>query len=132
MRIRSLITVLVAGALLAACSSMVTVEGTVALAPGERAEARFDASSGALIRLDNEGPGRADCLTRIMNGDKRPVVTENELRESGPFTYRLRGLKSPGTVVMDVVLEAYEDAGTTVKYRLSTPDGQDLDWNVSR
>lgn len=113
---------------LGACAAMqqeTTLETSVVLGPGGRAEGRVvvPAGSEAEIELENEGPGRADYVIRIAEGEQ---LATGALHEASA------GVKADKQVTMVVVLETYADSGTTVGVELETSAGVNLTWDLSR
>jgi hypothetical protein len=110
----------------AGCAGMRSgVDSGVILGPSGRAEGRFHVPAGSRVnlRLANQGPGRADFVTRLSSG----VV----LQEGALDTAEVEFTPS-APVVLVVVLETYADAGTSVTWSLSGAPSADVDWDLSR
>lgn len=128
MRVRSSLPLLAVALALSACASFggpATLESSVVLGPGGRAEGHIAAPAGVVteIELENKGPGRADYVIRTADGRQLATGALHEAEVEVP----------PGAAtVVTVVLEAYDDAGTTVEYEVETPGGVSVEWDLSR
>ena len=128
MNIRRVLVVVLPTVLLCACAAMrgeTTVESAVVLGPGGRAEGRVVVPEGAEIEigLENEGPGRADYVIRVDGGSQ---LATGALHEASA------GFEASKQSTIIVVIEAYNDAGTTVEFEVEADGGLDLTWDLSR
>lgn len=117
---------LAATALLTGCvSQSVAIRGSVVLAADGRAEGSLELPEGgeAAIVLRNEGPGRADFVVRGPEGE---VLQQGTL---GDATVRVA---SPDPRTFAIVLESYEDAGTSVTVSLTATGRVRLGWRTTR
>ena len=117
-----------AGLLLAACASLGApygVHGTIPIQPGGRVEGRVTvpANSDVRLRLENEGPGRADFAVRTAEG---------QALLSGALDEATSHLESTEPVDLVIVVEAYADAATTVEYSFRGPGAVSIHWDLSR
>ncbi|MCE9637013.1 MAG: hypothetical protein K8T90_15015 [Planctomycetes bacterium] len=128
MHIRSMVSISVLSLALSACASLggeATLESSVVLGPGGRAEGHVAVPAGVEteVELENKGPGRADYVMRTADGVK---LATGALHEASV------GLKVNTATVLTIVIEAYEDAGTTVEYEIESGDGVNVEWDLSR
>lgn len=115
-----------AAALTTGCvSEQVTIQGTVPLGAGGRAEGRLDLPAGveASVTFRNDGPGRADFAVKDGAGK---VLQEGAI---GDATVRVVSDEDQ-TIVL--VLEAFEDAGTAVLVTLRAAGRVRIGWDLSR
>ena len=102
-----------------------SLSGSVVLGPGGRAEGHVSVPAGDELTLEmrNAGPGRADHVLRRPDG---ATISQ------GPLSaLKSRVLDSDPSDLL-IVVEAYDDAGTTVEYDVKSDTGVRIDWDLSR
>jgi hypothetical protein len=83
---------------------------------------RVPGGSKATLRLENQGPGKADVVIREDGGD---------VLQQGPLGEAESSVSSTEPVHLIVVVEAYEDSRTSVWWQVASSAGAAMEWDLS-
>lgn len=109
---------------LTGCASRPGMAGELPMGPGGRIQGVLDVAPGSdvSLRLENLGPGRADFVIRQDGG---------ATLQEGPLGTAQVRTSSTERVHLIVVIEAYDDAGTSVAWDVASSGAAAFDWDLS-